>query len=451
MGTLVQVVVFARDEAAAKAAFRTAFDRIQELDRILSDYQPDSELNALTRSAVGRPVPVGPDLFTVLSASQQLARATGGAFDITQGPVIRLWRRARHTGRLPDPAALQEAAARSGYGKLHLDQEHRTVMLDAERMALDVGGIAKGYAAGEALAALSMRGVQHALVAVSGDIAVSEAPPGQRGWRISIHDADPALSPIPEVLELSNAAVSTSGSSAQHLDVEERRYSHIVEPSSRTGLVGDLTVTVVARRGIEADGLATAVSVLGARDGLAFVESRSDAAALIVDRGPEGTTFHQSSRFQALASGSLPMQSPLGQLGWLGGCWQSGSGDRTTMEMWLPPARGLMIGASRTVAGGQVREYEHLRLRADGGTLVYTALPSRQRETDFRSTSAGADGFRVENLQHDFPQRITYTRTGADTMTVRVEGAGAGEPRGFDLAFQRTPCESAPGPPATHF
>ena len=112
MGTLVKVTVYTPDEPAAKAAFRAAFDRIRDLDDILSDYKPDSELNRITKTAVTRAMPVSEDLFTVLRASQELADATDGAFDITQGPVIHLWREARRTGRLPDAAALRDAATR---------------------------------------------------------------------------------------------------------------------------------------------------------------------------------------------------------------------------------------------------------------------------------------------------------------------------------------------------
>ena len=121
MGTLVKITLYTTDEQAATKAFRSAFDRIGELDRILSDYKADSELNRIATTAVDQAVHVSDDLFTVLAASHQLAVATGGAFDVTQGPVIRLWREARRTSRLPDAAALKEAASRSGYRKLHLD------------------------------------------------------------------------------------------------------------------------------------------------------------------------------------------------------------------------------------------------------------------------------------------------------------------------------------------
>jgi FAD:protein FMN transferase len=302
MGTLVRITVYTSGEPSARDAFRAAFDRIRDLDGILSDYRPDSELNHITKAAVGRAVPVSEDLFAVLRASQDLAEATGGAFDITQGPVVRLWREARKTARVPDPAALAEAARRSGFRKLHLDAAHRTVTLDVAGMALDVGAIGKGYAASEAIEVLGGLGVRSALVAVSGDLAFSEAPPGQRGWRIAVHSGDPPAVSVPDMLELTNAAVSTSGNSEQHVDIDGRRYSHIIDPSSGMGLVNDITVTVIARHGLHADGLDTAISVLGPDRGLALIESRPDAAALIIQRTSAGTTVLPSSRFLELAA-----------------------------------------------------------------------------------------------------------------------------------------------------
>ena len=301
MGTLVRITLYASGDQAAKDAFSAAFNRIRHLDRILSDYRPDSELNEITKAAVGRAVRVSEDLFAVLAGSQQLAEATGGAFDITQGPVVRLWRDARKTARVPDPAALQDAARRSGFRKLHLDAGHRTVTLDMAGMALDVGAIGKGYAASEAIAVLSGLGVSSALVAVSGDLAFSEAPPGQRGWRIAVHSGE-TLPGIPAMLELTNAAVSTSGSGEQHVDVDGRRYSHIIDPTSGMGLVDDITVTVIARHGLDADGLDTAISVLGADRGLALIESRPGTAALIIQRTSAGTIVRASSRFLELSA-----------------------------------------------------------------------------------------------------------------------------------------------------
>jgi thiamine biosynthesis lipoprotein len=264
MGTLFRIKLYAVDALQAKSAFRAAFDRVRDLDAILSDYKPDSELNQISQS----PIRVSEDLFRVLAASQKLAEETGGAFDVTLGPVIRLWREARKNHRLPDTEALHEAGSRCGYRKLHLDAANRTAAFGQPGMQLDVGGIAKGYAADEALAALKHLGIRSALVAASGDLAFSNPPPGQRGWRIGVGSSD-------RVLELSNAAVSTSGDAEQHLDADGKRYSHIIDPATGMGLTNGITVTIVAPHGIDADGISTAVGVLGPERGKKFIEKQS--------------------------------------------------------------------------------------------------------------------------------------------------------------------------------
>jgi FAD:protein FMN transferase len=302
MGTLAKITVYASDEASARVALRAGFDRIAELDATLSDYRAGSELSRITREAVRRPVPVSEDLFTVLRASQALARATDGAFDITQGPVVRLWREARGAARLPDAAALEEASRRTGHRHMHLDESARTVSFDLEGMALDVGAIGKGYAASEALAAVTRTGVRSALVAVSGDLAFSAAPPGRRGWRVRIHRGDVADPRIPAVLELTHRAVSTSGNAEQHLDADGRRFSHVIDPATRMGLTDDLTVTVIAPHGLDADGLDTAIGVLGEARGLALLESHTAAAGVVVRRTASSVTAQPSARFLALAT-----------------------------------------------------------------------------------------------------------------------------------------------------
>jgi thiamine biosynthesis lipoprotein len=302
MGTLVKITVYVPDADAARAAFRAGFARIRDLDDILSDYKPDSELSQITTRAVLRPVPIGHDLFEVLNAAQRLAHETNGAFDVTQGPVIRLWRDARRTGRIPDAQSLRDAADRSGFHHLHLDANARTATFDISGMALDVGAIGKGYAASEALEAITKLGVRSALVAVSGDLAFSAAPPGQRGWRIQLHTEDAAAIGVPQTVELTNGAVSTSGPDEQHLDTGGRRYSHVIDPASGMALVNDITVTVVAPHGLDADGLDTAASVLGLRRGLALIDSHPGAAGLIIEKGNGGVVATVSGRFLELVA-----------------------------------------------------------------------------------------------------------------------------------------------------
>lgn len=300
MGTLFRIELYAEDEQQAQRAFRAAFDRIAELDDILSDYKPDSELNRLCRSGVRRPVKVSSDLFRVVSASQKLATDSGGAFDITLGPLTHLWREARKANHVPDEAAIRQAGSLCGFRKLHLDETQQAVELDQEGMQLDVGGIAKGYAADEALAVLSKIGIHSALIAASGDLAFSGPPPGQAGWKIGIDSFDSAEMPFTRVLRLANGAVSTSGASEQHLDVDGKRYSHIIDPKSARGLTRPIVVTIVARYGIDSDGLSTAVSVLGAEQGLAFVERHPGVAALIMKGDGDALRSIESSRFRRL-------------------------------------------------------------------------------------------------------------------------------------------------------
>lgn len=147
---------------------------------------------------------------------------------------------------------------------------------------------------------------------------------------------------------------------------------------------------------------------------------------------------------------TLPSAAPLvgqsstiEQVGWLAGCWELRTANRLTLEMWMPPAGGMMLGASRTTMGDRVREFEQLQLVARGDTLIYTATPSGQAQASFRSAAPVAAGeLVVENLAHDFPQRIRYRRISADSMVARVEGPGqGGAMRGFDLPMRRVKCE----------
>jgi len=294
MGTLFRIVLFTSDPTAGKMAARTAFDRIAALDRILSDYDSESELMRLCRHPYGRPVPVSADLFTLLHRSQQLAEETGGAFDVTLGPWVRLWREARNTGVLPNFAARAQATQSVGFAHLHLDSSNRTVTLMKSGMQLDFGGIAKGYAADEALALLIQLGFTRAMVAASGDLALGDPPPGKTGWKIELapfgSDAE-----TPQILLLAHAGVSTSGSTEQFVELDGQRYSHIVDPFTGLGLTKPIAVTTVARNATLSDGLATACSVLDI-DGVRSLVSRMPALirVMVHQANADGSISHTS-------------------------------------------------------------------------------------------------------------------------------------------------------------
>ena len=186
MGTTFRIVLYASTGDEAERAAHATFARVADLDRILSDYKADSELSSLGPRAGGPPVPVGPDLWRVLSAAQEWARRSDGAFDVTVGPVVQLWRRARRIGERPTDAALASARKLVGHDKLRLDGVARTAWLAEAGMRLDLGGIAKGFAADEAQAVLRAHGITRALVAAGGDIVVSGPPLDREGWSVEV-------------------------------------------------------------------------------------------------------------------------------------------------------------------------------------------------------------------------------------------------------------------------
>jgi len=264
MGVDARLVVYAPDQPTAERACAAAFQRIAALDSIMSDYRRDSELMRLCAGAGGPATPVSPDLFLVLRRSQEVARHSGGAFDITAGPLIALWRKARKAAVLPQPAEIERAWALVGWEKLRLNEEARTVQLAVRGMKLDLGGVAKGYAADGAQHVLKQHGITRALVELGGDIVVSGPPPGADGWTIRVPNAGDDQGPAD--LRFSDRAVSTSGDTEQFAVIGGRRYSHVVDPRTGQPLTNRVQVTLTAPDGLTSDPLSTSLTVLGRED-----------------------------------------------------------------------------------------------------------------------------------------------------------------------------------------
>jgi FAD:protein FMN transferase len=310
MGVPFRIVLYAGSEADADRAAAAAFDRIKQLNDIMTDYDSDSELSRLGQtSGEAREVPVSPDLWRVLEHAQALAARSRGAFDITVGPVVNLWRKARREGKLPDPQRLAEARRSMGYTHLRLNSERRTVQLLVPNMRLDLGGVAKGYAADEALKVLRRFGITRALVAASGDIVVSDPPPGREGWRIQIMALDTTNAPPARNVLLSHAAISTSGDTFQRLEINGKRYSHVIDPRTGVGLTDHSLVSVIAKSGMTADSLTKVVSVLGPTKGLSFIEATPGSAARIVRKEDENVEVFESRRFSRFYERSSPESS----------------------------------------------------------------------------------------------------------------------------------------------
>lgn len=304
MAVPFRITLYAPDEAAARVAADAAFERVEVLNSILSDYDSDSELSRLSQTAgQGRAVPVSTDLWRVLEASQKLATRSEGAFDISVGSIVNLWRRARRKRELPDAALLARLRNRVGYKNIRLDPASHSVELLVPEMRLDLGAIAKGYAADEALAILRARGCPRALAAASGDMAAGDPPPDQEGWRIEVASLDVPGAPEPQILLVKNCGISTSGDLFQRVEIDGVRYSHIVDPRTGLPLTDHALVTVFARDGITADGLATAVSVLGPDAGIRLVNETSNAAAHIMRKPAEKLEIILSERWATIPKG----------------------------------------------------------------------------------------------------------------------------------------------------
>jgi len=301
MAVPIKIVLYSEDASTASRAAEAAFARIHQLNAVLSDYDPESELRRLCRSTgSGGYIAVSEDLWQVLNYAQAVAERSDGAFDVTIGPVVRLWRRARRNGQLPTPEQLASARALVGRDLLKVDSEQRSAALLKHEMRLDLGGIAKGYAIDKALEVLEKFGIKRALVDAGGDIVLGDPPPDRPGWQIGIARLE-VDGPPTRVLTLSNTAIATSGDSWQFVEIDGRRYSHIVDPRTGLGLTDHSSVTIIARDGMVADALASAVSVLGPEQGMKLIGRTTECAALIV-RSPHGQIeTYQSQEWTRLA------------------------------------------------------------------------------------------------------------------------------------------------------
>lgn len=278
----VDIRVYAPDEASAKESAQAAYHRIDELNSIFSDYDEESENRRLCRS--DQSMKVSPELFFLLTKSLQFSQKSDGAFDVTVGPLIKQWRRARRQKQLPTPQNIASSKALVGSQFLKLEEAEQTVQVLKRGMQLDFGGIAKGYIAEEAFKVLESRGFSRSLVAVAGDIFAGDPPPESEGWKVGVAPLDQPDGPPSQSVRITRQSASTSGDAFQFVEIDGIRYSHIVDPKSGIGLTHRSSVTVIAPEGWLADGLATTVCLLGAEHGLKLLADYKDADALIVYR-----------------------------------------------------------------------------------------------------------------------------------------------------------------------
>jgi len=273
MGTFFTVSAYAPDSAVASAAVAAAGRAVFRVDSLMSTWQPESEISRLNAAAgSGEWLPLSAETLGVLQASAALARASDGAFDVTVGPLMRAWGFRGGEARPPSVAVRDSAGALVGYQLLELDSAGQRARLARAGAAVDLGAIAKGYALDVAAAALRAAGAQAGMVDLGGNVLAFGPPPAGRAyWTVGVLDPRDPGGTIGQV-RLREGAVATSGDYEQFFEVAGVRYSHIMDPRRGEPARGTLQVTAIAATGLQADGLSTALFVMGPERGRAFLD-----------------------------------------------------------------------------------------------------------------------------------------------------------------------------------
>jgi thiamine biosynthesis lipoprotein len=293
MGTFAHIVAVAEDAGTAKKCVRAALEEIHKIDNLMSDYKSDSEISRINREAFEKPVQISKSTYEVLQRSIEFSEMTDGAFDVTVGPLVALFREAKENKVAPSKEQIAQARSKVGYEKLKFDIENKTVQFTEDGMLLDLGGIAKGYAIDKAIEAAQTNGAIGVMVDIGGDVRCFGLPPeGREHWSIGLQDPNSAIEGIAGgeltlVLKVANAAVATSGDYQQFVSIEGKRYSHIMDRRTGTSIEGLSSVTIISDNATDADALATAVSVMGSEKGLALIEKLPNTEAILISSQPK--------------------------------------------------------------------------------------------------------------------------------------------------------------------
>ena len=254
MGTTVSITVRGENKAPAGKAIEQAFRAIEKVDDLMSTYKKDSEISRLNREGSQRPIKVSRETFRVIRESLRLSKLSDGAFDITVKPLVDLWRSVRKDKRLPGKEELKKTLALVNYRNILLNKENGTVKFRKSGMEIALGGIAKGYAVDKAIAALRDRGIKRAIVDAGGDLYALGRPPDRNFWEIGIQSPR-KKGGLLGVIKARDEAVVTSGQYERFFTLGGKRYGHILNPRTGEPLEGMLSVTVLAKNTMTADGL----------------------------------------------------------------------------------------------------------------------------------------------------------------------------------------------------
>lgn len=287
MGTSMRVEVYGGDEATRRQAADEAFAAIAEVDRLMSDYRTDSELTMVNRTAALRGVAISPPLFAVLEAAERVSRQSNGAFDIAVRPLTELWGFKNHQAHVPAPSELAAIRPLIGYRNVTLDRAAHTVHFAREGVEIDLGGIAKGFAAEAAAGSLKRRGLTGVVDAGSTQYMVG-LPPGKQSWSVGISHPD-RRNALLGAIDIGGGAVSTSAGASNASSPGAATSWPLLDPRTLQPSTASLSATVVSDDGTLCDALSKAVFVLGPKDGLALLDGFADAWGVVAYRQTDGS------------------------------------------------------------------------------------------------------------------------------------------------------------------
>jgi thiamine biosynthesis lipoprotein len=263
MGATYTVIAYGEDRQQLEDGLEAAFVEVRRLDSMLSNYAPSSEWSKVNRLAAERPVPVSQELFDLLSACVEFGRQSEGTFDITVGPLMRVWGFYKGSGRLPSKAEISQAEVNVGYQNIVLDAANRTVRFSKAGVDIDPGGIGKGYAVDKMIEKLREHGIRSALVSAGGSsIYGLGTPPNDTGWTVRIRHPRKWSETVQE-LQLKDESLSTSGDYEKFFEAGGKMYSHIMDPRTGYPAEGTLSVSVVAPRTLTSEAWTKPFFVLG--------------------------------------------------------------------------------------------------------------------------------------------------------------------------------------------
>jgi thiamine biosynthesis lipoprotein len=264
MGATFSIDVYGTDQGQLQAAVAQAFDEVHRLDRMLSNYIPDSELSRVNQHAATGPVKISRELFDLLSACIDYSRKSEGTFDITVGPLMKVWGFYKDSGRLPHRAEIRTALASVGYQNIELNSSNLTVRFKKSGVNLDPGGVGKGYAVDKMAGILRKNGIASALISGGGSsiYGIGTPPDDPRGWYIRIRDPKNEQGTAAEVY-LKNDSISTSGNYEKFFWAEGKLYSHIMDPRTGYPSQGMLSVSIVSPKTLDSEIWAKPYYILG--------------------------------------------------------------------------------------------------------------------------------------------------------------------------------------------